>query len=63
MMDWILFIRIIIFITFLLLVGEGIGLIFYIKWFYRHYVTKHQELEVELASVKRRVAALEGLRT
>jgi ABC-type iron transport system FetAB permease component len=62
-MDWILFIRIIIFVTFLLLLAEGIAAIIISRHLYSVYVRKHHELEVELEQVKRRVMVLEGQHT
>lgn len=58
-MVWILLIRWIIFITFLLLLAEGVGAVFLVRWFYARYITKHRELEDDLQSAKRRISVLE----
>ena len=44
-----------IFLTFILLVVEGIVLIIFLRWFYRRYERRHQELEGRLSAVERRL--------
>jgi hypothetical protein len=54
-------IRTVIWLTFLYLIVGSIVLIFWLRRFYRLYVRKHIELEVEVAGLKKHVARLEGV--
>ncbi len=60
-MDWIFFIRLIILITFLLILVWDVTAIIFIRRFYARYVTKHRELEVRLEATERRIKALEEI--
>lgn len=58
-MDWTLFIRIVIFITFLLLLAEGIAAIFLARKALDVYVRKHKELELREKLSERRLKLIE----
>lgn len=51
----VMLIRWAIFLTFILLVVEGIALIFVIRRFYLYYERRHLELKVRIAAVERRL--------
>lgn len=51
----ILLIRWAIFLTFILLVVEGIALIIILRRFFTHYERRHQALELRLTAVERRL--------
>jgi hypothetical protein len=53
-MDWIIVIRIIIWLTFFLLIIEGIAGIIVISKFYRLYIREHIKLEKRVAALERR---------
>jgi hypothetical protein len=58
-MDWILFIRIVIFVTFLLLLAEGVAAIIMSRHFYGVYIRGHREVEEDIKAHDRRIKALE----
>ena len=58
-MDWILFIRLVIFVTFLLLLVEGVVAVIYARRFYALYIRRHHEIELEIENTKRRLRVLE----
>ncbi len=60
-MDWIFFIRLIILITFLLILVWDIAAIVLIRRFYARYVVRHHELEVRLDAAERRLHVLEEI--
>ena len=60
-MDWILFIRLIIFITFLLLLTEGIAAVIIARRFVARYLAQHLELEKRVEATERRLRVLEGI--
>ncbi len=60
-MDWIFFIRLIILITFLLILAWDVTAIVFIRRFYARYVTKHRELEKRLEAAEGRLRVLEGI--
>ena len=60
-MDWIFFIRLIILITFLLILAWDVAAIIFIRRFYARYVTKHRELEVRIEATERRLHMLEEI--
>lgn len=51
----IILIRWAIFLTFILLVIEGIALIIILRRFYGYYERRHSSLEVRIAAVERRL--------
>lgn len=53
-MDWILIVRTVIFVTFLLLVIEGVVALAWAKRFTSLYVRAHKELEVRVETLERR---------
>jgi hypothetical protein len=50
----IIIIRIVIWLTFFLLIAEGIAAIFVIRWFYRFYIREHVKLEGRVEALERR---------
>ena len=61
-MDWIFFIRLIILITFLLILIWDVTAIVFIRRFYARYVVRHRELEVRVEATERRLHVLEELK-
>ena len=55
-MWWIILLRIVIWLTFFLLIAEGIIAIIVTRWFYALYVRKHIELEARVMALERRLA-------
>lgn len=49
-----LIIRWVIFLTFILLVAEGIAAIIMSRYFYKLYIRKHLELESRVAALERK---------
>ncbi len=60
-MDWIFFIRLIILITFLLILVWDVVAIVFIRRFYARYVLKHRELEEKIKATERRLQVLERI--
>lgn len=58
-MNWTLFIRIVIFITFLLLLAEGIAAVFLARKALEIYIRKHKDLEIRQRSLERRLKLIE----
>jgi hypothetical protein len=54
MMDWIFIIRIVIFVTFLLLLVESVGIMFWARHAWKRYLVAHKELEVRVEALERR---------
>ena len=54
-MWFIVLIRIVIWLTFFLLIAEGIIAIIVIHWFYALYTRKHIELETRVLTIERRL--------
>ena len=54
-MIWIILVRIAIWLTFFLLIVEGVVAIFFVRWATRLYVRKHRELEVRVEVTERRL--------
>lgn len=52
-------VRWVIFVTFLIVVAEGIAGMIFIPRFYVRYLAKHMELEAKVDSIDRRLKVLE----
>jgi len=57
-MVWITLIRIVISLTFLLLIIEGVGAVLFARYFYGVYVREHRVLEVRVEAIERRLDIL-----
>ncbi len=53
-MTFIIILRWTIFLTFLLLVAEGVAAIVLVRWFYALYIRKHLELEARVTALERK---------
>ena len=60
-MDWIFFIRLIILVTFLLILAWDIAAIVFIRRFYARYITRHRELEKRVEAAELRIKLLEAV--
>ncbi len=54
-MIWITLIRIAIWLTFMLLIIEGIGAVILARYFFTSYMREHRILEVRLDAIERRL--------
>lgn len=52
-------IRAVIWLTFFLLIAEGVAAIVLARWALANYVRKHRELEVRVEAIERRLTLLE----
>jgi len=59
-MDFVLIVRLVIFVTFLLLLAEGIAAIFLAKRALAFYIKKHKELEIQEKFSERRLTLIEN---